>query len=132
MYAQGFFVVTILVMTELTLLGDPKSTQHCYKYRWTGKFLHSYMDKKCVDLKTSYQDQLAIQWKRKPLKSALQVRLKLYHGTKHKKDIDNFSKLILDAMTGIVYEDDNQIEELHISKHYDKANPRADLQIYVI
>ena len=44
-----------------------------------------------------------------------------------KEDIDNFNKLAFDACTGMVWEGDSQIVELHITKAYDKANPRIEL-----
>lgn len=56
----------------------------------------------------------------------------LFMPTKRKADIDNFHKLVLDAMSGIVYEDDNQIKELHTYMDYDKDNPRIDLEIVTL
>jgi Holliday junction resolvase RusA-like endonuclease len=35
-----------------------------------------------------------------------------------KPDLDNLAKTVLDGMNGIVYQDDSQIVELHISKKY--------------
>lgn len=36
-------------------------------------------------------------------------------------------KALLDAMTGIVYKDDSQINELHVFKEIDKENPRTEV-----
>lgn len=36
------------------------------------------------------------------------------------RDIDGSLKLLLDAMTGIIYEDDRQVTELHVKKIKDK------------
>lgn len=48
----------------------------------------------------------------------LKVELNLYPPTKAKRDIDNYSKAILDALTeGGVYEDDSLIYHLDIKKH---------------
>jgi len=33
----------------------------------------------------------------------------------------------LDALTGIVYEDDSQIAELRLKRRYDKARPRIEV-----
>jgi Holliday junction resolvase RusA-like endonuclease len=44
--------------------------------------------------------------------------------------LDNFNKLWQDALTGIVYEDDSQIAELHLYRDYDKANPRLEVVIH--
>ncbi len=35
-----------------------------------------------------------------------------------KSDTDNIAKLILDALEGVVYENDKQVVDLHVSKHW--------------
>ena len=45
-----------------------------------------------------------------------------------KPDCDNIAKILLDAMTGIVYEDDKQIVKLSVEKYYDEV-PRVEVQI---
>lgn len=114
---------------SLTLTGEPKSTQTCYKYRCAGRFVQGYMDAKCKTLKKSYQKQIMTQYTGTPLKTPLKAVLALWHGTKRLSDIDNFNKLVLDSLTGLVYEDDSQIIELAIRKRYDKANPRVEIEI---
>lgn len=44
-------------------------------------------------------------------------------------DIDAPLKVLLDALTGIAYEDDGQIEWLLIRRHDDAKNPRVELTI---
>lgn len=39
-----------------------------------------------------------------------------------KPDIDNISKIILDALNGIAYKDDNQISKLEVIKRYSYEN----------
>ena len=36
----------------------------------------------------------------------------------HKPDADNIGKIILDALNGIAYADDNQVTQLNIKKNY--------------
>jgi Holliday junction resolvase RusA-like endonuclease len=43
--------------------------------------------------------------------------------------LDNFNKLSLDALTGIVYLDDGQIATLSIMRAYDKSYPRIELAV---
>lgn len=38
-------------------------------------------------------------------------------------------QLSLDALTGIVYEDDSQIAELHLKRAYDKARPKIEIEV---
>lgn len=39
---------------------------------------------------------------------------------KKKPDIDNIVKVVLDALNKIAYDDDTQVNELHIVRHYDE------------
>lgn len=114
----------------IKLLGNPKSTQNCYRHTCRGKFASVFMSSICKDLKQDYQWQAKQQWKKRPTNKPLEVCLDLYHGTKRKSDVDNFNKLVLDSLTGIVWNDDSQIKRLSIEKHYDKNEPRIEVEIY--
>lgn len=91
--------------------------------------MRGYMAKPCKDLKTDYQWQLKSQYHDEPITAPLAVSMELYLGTKRRADIDNFNKLVFDSLSGIVYEDDSQIQHLTIAKLYDKTNPRIELSI---
>jgi len=87
------------------------------------------MDAKCKTLRDSYKKQVMAQFTGKPLKTPLRAVLGLWHGTRRVTDVDNFNKLVLDSLSGLVYEDDSQLVELVITKHYDKENPRVEVEI---
>ena len=55
------------------------------------------------------------------------IRLRLL--AKRRADLDNFHKLSFDALTGIVWEDDSQVEELTVRREYDKGRPHVELTI---
>lgn len=55
------------------------------------------------------------RWKGPPSKSPFSVDIDLH--VKHVRDIDSSSKLLLDAMQGIVYENDTQVDELNIRRY---------------
>jgi crossover junction endodeoxyribonuclease RusA len=78
-------------------------------------------------LKEQYQWEASAQWKGKPIEGDIEISITLYFGTKRRADLDNFNKLSLDALTGIVYQDDSQIARLTIVRHYDKAKPRIQI-----
>jgi Holliday junction resolvase RusA-like endonuclease len=80
-------------------------------------------------LKEQYQWESKSQWKGKPLEGDIEVSITLYFGTKRRADLDNFNKLSLDALTGIAYLDDSQIENLAIARAYDKMRPRIEIDI---
>lgn len=51
----------------------------------------------------------------------------LYFGAKRKADWDNFHKLSMDALTGIVYLDDSQVVKATVTKRYDKQRLRIEI-----
>jgi len=44
-------------------------------------------------------------------------------------DLDNRLKALLDALNGLVWEDDRQVVEIHAYRAEDKANPRAEVVV---
>ena len=53
----------------------------------------------------------------KPYECMLKIKIELRFKDKRRRDIDNFNKGLLDSMSGIVYKDDCQIEEMNIKKY---------------
>lgn len=116
-------------MINITLKGEPKSTQRIYKITCRGKFASMYMSKEGKDIKEDYQWQAKSQYKGKLITEPVEIGIELYFGTKRKCDWDNFHKLSMDSLTGIVWEDDSLIQKATIEKFYDKSNPRIELWI---
>ncbi len=114
----------------ITLLGEPKSTQNIYRYACRGKFGSLYMTSTGKDLKEDYQWQAKMQWKHKPIDYMIAITVKIYFGTHRKADWDNFHKLSMDALTGIVWEDDSLIKTATVEKLFDKERPRLEITIY--
>ena len=56
------------------------------------------------------------------------VSVWVYRGRKA-GDLDNRLKVVLDALQGICYADDNQIVELHAYRHDDKGNARIEVEV---
>lgn len=46
-----------------------------------------------------------------------------------KPDVDNYAKGVMDALSGIVWEDDNHVCDLIVRKRYSK-NPRIEFSVY--
>jgi len=114
----------------ITLTGNPKSTQHIYRYACRGNFPTMYMTAEGTALKEQYFWEVKSQWRKKVITSPVTIEVTLYFGDKRKRDIDNFNKLILDAMSGVVWKDDSQITEMKTSKRYDKDKPRVEIIIH--
>jgi Holliday junction resolvase RusA-like endonuclease len=80
-------------------------------------------------LKLQYQWEAKSQWRGPKLEGDISVSVTFYFATKRKRDLDNQNKLVLDALTGIAYEDDSQIAELHLKRAYDKSRPRMEVMV---
>lgn len=76
--------------------------------------------------KESISWEARAQYKGQPLTGPVRLKIALYWGDRRKHDIDNI-KILLDALTGIVWEDDGQVTDLHVTKAYDKENPRVEI-----
>jgi len=44
-------------------------------------------------------------------------------------DLDNFLKILIDAMQGVFYRNDSQIREIHATLHEDKHEPRCEVMV---
>lgn len=88
-----------------------------------------FMRKEAKYLKESYQWQAKSQWKWKLLKHELFITVKMFFGDKRRRDWDNFHKLSMDSLSGIVWEDDSQIKKCLIEVFIDKKNPRIEVEI---
>lgn len=72
--------------------------------------------------------EMRAEWRGVPLRGPVALDITLYWPDARRHDLDNI-KGLLDAFTGILYEDDSQIVELRIRKGVDRANPRIELQV---
>lgn len=99
-------------MTRIILQNPPPSTQHIYRHNGN----RVYMTEEGKNCKETYQWEIKSQYKGKPREGDISVIICLYFKDKKKRDVDNFNKLILDACSGILWEDDSQIQELIIKK----------------
>jgi crossover junction endodeoxyribonuclease RusA len=114
---------------KIVLSGTPKSTNHLYKSHCRFGHPTVYMTADGKTLKESYQWQAKSQWGGKPTKKAVEVFIELYFDSNRKHDIDNYGKILLDSLTGIVWNDDNQIWKMMVCKMIDKNNPRIEIDI---
>lgn len=60
------------------------------------------------------------------------VSLMFFTATARRKDIDNLTKAILDAMNHEAYKDDSQVDELHVYRRRDDTRPRVEVVVAVL
>lgn len=63
-----------------------------------------------------------------PFAGPVAVYVNVYRSRKA-GDLDNYNKVLLDALKGVAYSDDDQVVELHAWRHDDKDNPRVEVEI---
>ena len=112
-------------MQKIILTGAPISTNSCYRHSRN----ITYLTPKARKLRKDYTTQAQQQWKKPPLKTELFIDIILYFGDKRKRDWDNYHKLSMDSLEGVVFENDCQIKEATVHKEYDKENPRIEIII---
>jgi Holliday junction resolvase RusA-like endonuclease len=64
----------------------------------------------------------------KPLSGPVSVKI-VAHRPAKRGDLDNMLKVALDALKGIAWEDDEQIEVLTAARFEDKENPRLEIRV---
>lgn len=69
------------------------------------------------------------QWRQKPLEGSVAIELTIFYPDRRRRDFDNL-KAVYDALTGIVWKDDSQIDDAHIIKVYPDPNPRMELRVW--
>lgn len=107
---------------RLTILTLPISTNNLYAH--VGR--HRFMTGRAKANKEAIGFEARAQYRGKPLSCDLKAEVVIYWPTKRQHDVDNI-KALIDACTGILWEDDAQISDLRLRKGYDKANPRVEL-----
>lgn len=131
-YLCGLPTVYNGVMYHFTLRGKPQSTNHCYKSSCSRGYPSVYMTEKASALKADYQWQVRAQYKGALIKGRLAVVYRVFFPTKRFADWDNVHKISQDALNGIVWEDDSQIDEAHVYRRYDPMDPRIEIEVNVL
>ena len=113
---------------KIILTGSPLSTGHLYRSK--GKIW--YMTKTGKERKHQYAWETKSQWKKPmiPKDVELAVDILIYFSDNRKRDWDNYHKITMDALEGIVMENDSQIKEAHVIKEVDRENPRTEIVIH--
>jgi Holliday junction resolvase RusA-like endonuclease len=139
----------MLELAFLTIDGEPVAKGRP-RFRVIRKFVQTYTPAKTKKAEQHIREEIKKQFVRKPFTLPLVVELDFffsipksytkkqrqyiednYYYHTHKPDCDNLAKLVLDAMNGLVYEDDKQVFGLMITKRYaiDNRDVRTEIRI---
>ena len=82
------------------------------------------------------EHQQALGWaatarrpRRWPLDARYAVLIDVYLSRRTTSDLDNYAKNVLDALEGVAWSNDRQVDDLHVRRHLDSANPRTVVHI---
>ncbi len=103
----------------------PPSTNHLYG---NGRGGSRFIKPEVRNAKETIGWEAKAQYRAKPLAGPLAVEVLLFWPTRANHDVDNI-KALLDALTGIVWDDDGQIQSLLTVKAVDRENPRVEMTV---
>lgn len=113
---------------NIVLRGQAMSNQHIYGHRGRIRYMKSDAKK----LKAIREDAVRIQWQGMPvLSDEIFLVVRYFHKNKIRRDIDNYGKLVLDCMEGIVFEDDYQISQMLNIRLLDRSDPRVEIDLFL-
>lgn len=105
--------------------GKQVSTNHAYPRNKQGR---RFLSTEGKDYKKMIGDLAKYTFPREISLEPLVVEIEYTFGDKRRRDINNYDKLIVDALEGVVYEDDKQIVELILRK---KVSNKFETKIMV-
>lgn len=120
----------------------PPSVNHTWM-RGAGKRLYSNPKVKAFhgdasllisEFRKKILDLLKYDFFAEPLKEKLGVKIVLHEKDARRRDIDNYTKSIFDAITkNQLWLDDSQVDELVVTRgERSKENPRVDIKIWTL
>lgn len=67
----------------------------------------------------------------RPITGPVAVFVDVYR-PRRRGDLDNVLKAVLDALNGVAYRDDEQVEEIHAHRYEDKRAPRVEIAVVAL
>lgn len=115
-------------MIKLIIPGLPLSCNHMYGQHGKRRFLYA-AGKKYKELVAKIATE-TIKGKKLPTKEDIaQMDITYYFPDKRRRDVTNYDKSPIDALSGIIYDDDCQIQMVVLRKGIDKSFPRTEIVI---
>lgn len=117
-------------VVKLTVIGNPLSKGRPRFSRRTG---HARTPRRTrLAENTIAWEAHAVMSGRQPYACSLAVTLRFFMATAGRVDVDNLTKLVLDALNGIVWADDSWTVLVTASKQIDRLNPRTEIEVRTV
>jgi Holliday junction resolvase RusA-like endonuclease len=111
------------LVSQSIVLPLPPSANTYWRYTSNGVYVREAAEnyKAGVKLRATLQRMT-------PFGGEVAMYVHVYRAQK-RGDLDNFAKVLGDALNGVTYHDDSQVIELHMWRHDDKGNPRCEVEV---
>lgn len=80
-----------------------------------------------------WQEKLAMSWVAQVGRgfgaARVSVRIVVYRGSRRRCDVDNLAKQVLDGLNGVAWDDDCQVDDLHVTRRLDRERPRVVVEV---
>ncbi|AMU55781.1 RusA family crossover junction endodeoxyribonuclease [Mycobacteroides abscessus] len=119
----------MIVMQKFVVPGEPVSKARHRVGRRNGRIV-TYSDPKMV----AAEKAVAAAYRKAavpgpPLDVPVMLLARFYCETRRRKDLDNLLKLVSDALNGVAYVDDAQVEKIAAEVHRGDPNPRSEVWV---
>ena len=116
-------------MINFTIRGAVPSKSNCYIIIKTKDHGSLAKRKNLKDYEKMFFLQVPAFCRGLLLTGLLRAKIAIYY-TSNRLDLDNSAKIVLDCLQASkVIKNDNQVVDLHMTKHIDKESPRAQIEI---
>lgn len=121
-------------MITITLTGRPISVNHMWRssVAKNGKAF-TYMPTEAKNTREAWrltaQSQIRKQGVIGPFVGDVAMTIKFFFENRLRRDIENYIKVAFDALIGVAYEDDSQVQTIIASKQVDAESPRIEITI---
>lgn len=99
--------------------------------RFDAKRMRTYTPEKTVAAEQRLLQYLKVTYPRvNPSLAYVGLELRFYLGGTGRGDLDNYIKLVSDAMNGVVYRDDKQVRRIEADVIDNSDRPRTEISVY--
>jgi len=120
-------------MWIITIPGKPESVNHIYR---SGKNASGQTRRFLSAAGKQFKKRVAVfclaTCGRMQLTEPVLVEIRYYFPDNRRRDVTNYDKAILDAMSGLVWEDDDQIVAASFHKYVSPKAPRTEIRIFTM
>ena len=116
-------------MIEYAIPGHPMSVNHMYGSKKNGG---RFLKKEGKQWKENIALECLSKFGRVNSREPIIVQIIYFFPDNHRRDVTNYDKVLLDALSGVLYVDDSQIQCAALHKFVDKKNPRTIIRLWKV